>query len=67
MKVLVFILALSALSSVGSQRWSGGGWDDKEGIGCGDEGSACGDDHDDEDDDEPGGDWQSSAGEVWPK
>ena len=62
MKVLVLILALSALSSVGSQRWSGGGWEDEEGSGCGDEGSACADDRDDEDDDEPSGDWESSAG-----
>ena len=62
MKVLVLILALSALSSVGSQRWSGGGWDDEEGSGCGDEGSACEDDRDDEDGDEPSGDWESSAG-----
>ena len=61
MKVLVLILALSALSSVGSQRWSGGGWEDEEGSGCGDEGSACADDRDDEDEDEPSGDWESSA------
>ena len=62
MKVLVLILALSALSSLGSQRWSGGGWDDEEGSGCGDEGSACSDDRDDDDDDEePSGDWESSA------
>ena len=58
--MLVLILALS---SVGSQRWSGGGWDDEEeGSGCGDEGSACEDDRDDEDDEEPSGDWESSAG-----
>ena len=61
MKVLVLILALSALSSVGSQRWSGGGWEDEEeGSGCGDEGSACPDDPDN--DEEPSGDWESSAG-----
>ena len=60
--MLVLILALSALSSVGSQRWSGGGWDHEEGSGCGDEGSACADDRDDEDDEEPSGDWESSAG-----
>ena len=61
--MLVLILALSALSSVGSQRWSGGGWDDEEGSGSGDEGSACEDDRDDDDDDdeEPSGDWESSA------
>ena len=62
MKVLVLLLALSALSSVGSQRWSGGGWEDEEGSGCGDEGSACADDRDDDDEDESSGDWESSAG-----
>ena len=62
MKVLVLILALSALSSVGSLRWSGGGWDEEEASGCRDEGSACADDRDDEDDEEPSGDWESSAG-----
>ena len=60
--MLVLILALSAMSSVGSQRWSGGGWDEEEGSGCGDEGSACADDRDEEDDEEPSGDWESSAG-----
>ena len=60
--MLVLILALSALSSVGSQRWSGGGWDEEEGSGCGDEGSACAADRDDEDDEETSGDWESSAG-----
>merc|ERR1712180_73808 len=34
------------------------GWEDEEGSGCGDEGSACADDRDDE----PSGDWESSAG-----
>ena len=60
--MLVLILALSALSSLGSQRWSGGGWEDEEGSGCGGEGSACEDDRDDDDDEEPSGDWESSAG-----